>query len=474
MSTNSNTQDLIDLLMTRGLDVEMFDFKTNRPPVNDEGKSNPIDADDFVFDWVSSRGKNYGTVEIFIGDGKTMQVASADNTGRAMEPEDKDEWFEFIQSLSRFAKSHRLYFDFTNLSKIKLNKTSMAALSEGFIGNRHYSFTGSPTEARLMIKHSKIMGEGDQRFRYIESIFIETADGERFKLKTRSLVEGRAQLQHVKQGGRPWDERGCHISEMVEQAKILSQFRRAHNGKIFESEAQQLIVETEQYYQSLRHDIKSLSSSTGYKNYFENWSPTAVTEKDIMIEDLKDLFVETKIDPRIEQALPLMAQIKETKMKELDIFEAWADRIANKSMTREEELALEQLMLQPLVIGPDAVNVVNQLPGMLADDEELLDILRDLAEADPNTNIWENPQVIHRFEELGIEIPTTSAEQPNAAAGEPAPEPIEPGTAPVEPAPEPIEPEMSEDNTPGAVGFLKETGDDHEDLDRIVSLAVGR
>jgi hypothetical protein len=436
MEQNNNSQDLNDLLVTRNFEVNSLDAKTGRAPVNEKGQQDINNADSFSFDYVAPSGQNYGAVEILLGPNNTMFVTSGDNTARGMKEQDKSDWFQFLQQLSSFAKSRLLEFTITDYSKLKLLKQQMALVTEGYSGNKHYSFSGSPTEARLMIKHSQVMKEGDQRFRYIESLFIETTDGERFKLKTRSLVEGRAQLQHVREGGRPWDDRGRHINEIVEQAKVLGQFRRAHSGKIFEGDAHKLITETNQYYESLRKNIKLLSTQSGYKKYFESWNPNSLTEQDIMVEDLKDLFVETRIDPRIEQALPLLARIKETSMKEADMFEAWAENVVEGNLTAEEEENLKMSMSQPLSVGSDAHNAIEQLPDALSRDTKLTDILRDLAIADPDSNIWENPQVVHRLEELGVEIPASVEPTPTEPA--PAePTPIEP--APTEPAP--IEPE---------------------------------
>ena len=460
MEQNNNSQDLIDLLVTRNFEVNPLDSKTGRPPVNEKGQQDINKADSFSFDYVAPGGQNYGAVEILLGPNNTMFVTSGDNTARSLEDQDKSDWFQLLQQLSSFAKSRLLQFTIIDYNKLKLVKQQMALVTESYTGNKHYSFSGNPTEARLMIKHNQVMQEGDQRFRYIESLFIETTDGERFKLKTRSLVEGRAQLQHVREGGRPWDDRGRHINEMVEQAKVLGQFRRAHSGKIFEGDANKLITETNQYYEGLRKNIKSLSTPSGYKNYFESWNPNSLTEQDIMVEDLKELFVETRIDPRIEQALPLLARIKESSMKEADIFEAWAENVIGGALTPENEEHLKMIMSEPLPVGPDALNAIEQLPTEISSDTELTDILKDLAIADPDANIWENPQVVHRLDELGIEV---TGQSDSAPAEEPAAEPAPVEEPPVE-EPTPVEPppvaesdtDVEEDNTPGAIGFMKE------------------
>jgi hypothetical protein len=166
-----------------------------------------------------------------------------------------------------FAKRNLLKYDVQDISRLKYTIQGIAAIKEdlfeGYYGNRKFSYSGEPTEARLVIKHSRPLGESDARFRHVESLFIETADSERFRLPFKNLAGGRAMLEHVRQGGRPYDPRGQHIREIVEQISVLSQFRRAHRGRVFEGAAAELVTETDHYYESLRKNLKSLQHSRG-------------------------------------------------------------------------------------------------------------------------------------------------------------------------------------------------------------------
>jgi hypothetical protein len=297
-------------------------------------------------------------------------------------------------------------------------------LFEGYYGNRKVSYAGEPTQARLMIKHNRTLGENDARFRYVESLFIETAEGEVFKMPFKKLAGGRAMLEHVRHGGTPYDARGQHIVEIVEQINVLSQFRRAHQGRVFEGAAGELVAETTEYLNRLRHNLKAVSNDRGYTQYFESWSPADVSESDLIVEDLKSLFVETRIDPRIEQALPMLARIqKEAQaMREAEIFESWANRIVEGTWalpeTPEQQDELKMLMSQPLVAGADGMNATEQLYGLVGDDE-LFDIIGDIA-VDPDANIWDDERVQNRLEELGVYM-VTPAEPAVAAPAAEAP-----------------------------------------------------
>ena len=86
------------------------------------------------------------------------------------------------------------------------------------------------------------------------------------------------------------------------------------------------------------------------------------------------------------------------------------DRVVAAGMVENRDPnRLQDLMSRELVVGPDAANATEQLYGVL-DDEELFDILRGVADQDPDTNAWEDPAVQRRLAELGIEIPRQEPE----------------------------------------------------------------
>jgi hypothetical protein len=276
-------------------------------------------------------------------------------------------------------------------------------LFESWTGNKTTSWNGVATEARLMIRHKKTIGEGDARFRYIENLFIETVDSERYKLPFTSLTAGRAMLEHVRQGGRPYDARGNHISEIVTELAVLSRFRRANQGQIFEGDTAQLVEQVQEYQVNLQRSLKGLGTRTGYATYFESWSPAEISEQDVVIESLKSLFVKQSIDTRIESALPLLAKIQQqgTAMKEANIFEAWAERLTEGTWqtpdTPEKQAELVKLLSTDLPVGADATNVTEQLYSLIGDDV-LFDQLEQLAERDANADARQ--VILDRMQEL--------------------------------------------------------------------------
>jgi len=419
---NTLSQQLLDLLATRNLHPEMLD-RSGRP-------TDAPDAKTFTFDYEGASGKNYGTMVIVLDSDNEMKIMYGDNLGRTMEGTDKNEFFDFIQHLSRKATMNRWTHTIADISQLKHTMQGLAAIQEGlfegYYGNRNISYAGAPTQARLKIKHSQPLGENDARFRHVESLFVETADGECFKLGFRNLSGGRAMLEHVRQGGKPYDIRGCHLTEMVSEIATLSRFNRASAGRVLEGVTQEVVSQAQVYYKQLRENLKRMSTSRGYSKYFESWHPADITQQEELVENIKTLFVEQTIDTRIEQALPLLAKIQQGRdMKEAEIFESWINNLAegtwNLPETPEQLDKLKTLMASELIVGPDAVNATEQLYDLVGDDI-LFDRLSELAAQDPRANCWNDTEVINRLAELGIQMPEPT-EPGNPAEPQTAPEP---------------------------------------------------
>ena len=400
MAKHTPAQQLYDLLVSRNFDPELLD-SSGRP------SEVPSETEVFSFDFQTESGNDYGTVVIMLGTDNDMEIYFGDNIGRGMETDDKKEWFDFLYQLRMFAKRNLMTFGLKNLNRLRYSMQGQAAIKEGLFeswsGKKDVSWNASATESRLMIKHKRALGEDESRFRYVESLFIETAEGERYKLPFRNLTAGRAMLEHVRQGGRPYDARGQHIAEMVQELAVLSRFRRANQGRLLEGDTADLVEQTNAYYETARQALKSLTTRTGYQQYFEAWAPTDITEQDMVIEGLKQLFVTQTLDQRIEEALPILARIQQqgNLMKEANIFEAWADKLLEGTWatpdTPQKRAQLAQLMSTEFPVGPDATNATEQLYDLVGDDI-LFDRLETLATRDADADARQI--ILDRMQEL--------------------------------------------------------------------------
>jgi hypothetical protein len=343
--------------------------------------------------------------------------------------DDKNEWFAFMEQLRHFAtRTNFNGFRPLNINQLRHSLQGQAAIKEGLFeswqGRKNMSWSAGPTEARLMIKHKRNLDETDARHLYIESLFIETAEGERYKLPFNKLTGGRAMLEHVRQGGRPYDIRGQHITDIVEELNVLGRFERSvARETVLEGDTAQLVSEAAVYRKSLKENLKRLGTGRGYATYFESWNPVELTEQDVVIESLKHMFVKQTLDARIEQALPVLARIQQqgNAMKEANIFEAWAERLVEGTWSTpdspEAQQKLLDLMTKELPVGADATNATEQLYDLLGDDK-LFDLLESLAQQDPNADCRQvildrmqelsgNPDVREVLEQLNIDADAT-------------------------------------------------------------------
>jgi hypothetical protein len=408
---NTAANALYDLLVTRDFEPEILDS---------QGKTvtDPAQAELFSFDWKTPE-KNYGTVVVLLGADQNLEVYYGDNLGRAMDSDDRQDWYDFLAQMKQFASRNMMTFNVNNINRLKYTMQGMAAIKEGlfegYYGNRKISYSDQPKQTKLIIKHSRPLAEGEARYRNIDSIFIETDQGERFRVPSRSLMHGKILARHVAEGGTPYDAFGQHITEMVSELATLSRFLRASRGRTLNETANGLVETARQHYQEMRSLAHRMISSRGYRESRDAWRPDEIRDSENTVGEIREMFLEQTLDSRIEEALPILSRfMKDKSMKEVQEFESWADTITEGTWslpeTPEQLARLEDLMTEPMPVGADATNATEQLYDLVGDDV-LFDRLADLAARDPDADA--RPIVQQRLEEMGIEL-TTPAEPAQA------------------------------------------------------------
>jgi hypothetical protein len=425
---NSPQTDLYNLLVTQDFEPDILDSKGAE--ISDPGQ-----AEMFSFDW-KTENKNYGTVVIMFGGDNNLKVFFGDNLGRTMDAEDKTEWYEFLQQIKQFSvRNNLMSFDIENLNRLKYTMQGLAAIKEGlfegYYGTKKISYSDQPKKTRLVIKHSRPLGEGEARFRNVESLFIETDEGERFKLPFTKMVGGRAMARHVSEGGTPYDAFGQHIAEIVSEMNTMSKFVRAAKSKKFSESANEMIESAVRHYSDLKAKAKRMISQRGYHEEKNSFDPAEITDAESVAENIRNMFIEQSLDSRIEEAIPLLARLasrqQDTGMKEIVEFENWADTVTEGTWaipsSTGDKARLKELLSVELPVGPNATNATEQLYDLVGDDQ-LFDQLAELAEQDPDADA--RPLVLARLEELGIDlgIVDTPAD-PAAAAVPPEEEPVQ-------------------------------------------------
>lgn len=471
-SNETINQELYDLLDTKGFDPETYDSSGKKVPL-------PDDAEIIQFHF-HQNGVDHGTVTVTIDGLKQMKVYFSnditDSANSSREEGVESSWTSFLKQLKKFATKRQLGFSLANVDKLGADmrrREAQKKLDEGYYGTRRTSFNDRPGNVKLIIKHNKPLEEGDQRYRYIERIFVENAVGERLLCPTLKPSEGRAFARHIVEGGQYRDERWNHIGEICEDIKHLSGFVRATRTKQFNESVTRVVTEATQHYNNLRETMRRLQSGRGYNSYFESWQPALMeTHGD---SDFSKMFSQSTVDPRIERAFPVLGKmgINLQEMSEVTEFASWADGIIQEELEPTTGGQFDELIdllgpdSDPMPVGADASSAIGELSDIIEDDT-LNDELRRAAEADPDNDA--RPVIVSWLEknrgnavydrvldELDRSAPAEPKQQPQA-------------DAPVKPAPE------KNTKTPPKLPPLPKLPQDNlaEELNRLLALAGKR
>jgi len=372
--------------------------------------SDPSQARFFNFNYMSGE-KDFGNVTISIIDGVSVKVYFNKDLSSNLDRKEQDEWFEFLRNMRQFARKNTLTFDTRDINRSSLDlrdimqqtKTSIQQTNDLDIQEskmygtkrKSYDHVG---ETRLIIKHVDMVDEEKRgsRTRNIDAVFVETAEGERYKLKTTNLHGARAIGQHVAQGGMMVDDRTNKIYDMVTEMQQLRKFLMAtRNVEAFEdTDIPHMVEAARTRYTEVQRGLKTMRGPKGYAKFWDNHAPS----EEIEIDDeasLKERFTKKFLDHRIEEALPFVykAYHKVNEAGKLtksvnDEIDAWADSIMDSNeqptsekgselkegtwhlpSTDEEVETFKKLMSKPLKFGTEGDNATNAIGAVFGDDE---------------------------------------------------------------------------------------------------------
>lgn len=326
---------LYELLKTRGYSPTPMDSKGERTPV-------PQEADIFKFNFIKD-GKNYGEVWATINNAQSVIVyyddevadSPSDNTSGT---EFTDSWTGLLNHLKNWAQRRQLSFELKNKDHLANDMAQREYMKKETMFEGYYpigkkaSYSDNVPNVKIILQHTRQIEEGEQRYRNIAKIFVENTQGERFAIPTNKPGLARVYARHIAEGGTPYDERGRHITSLVEEYQKMAGFVRATKGKQFNESAQRLVNEGVSHYESLKEQLHKMVGHRGYNAYFESWTPPLMeTEADA---NLNELFVQETLDPRIESAMPILSRLSKKlgEMREVGELASWADDVINEKM----------------------------------------------------------------------------------------------------------------------------------------------
>ena len=342
ISLETTRQKLFDLLVAKSFEITTRDAKGKET-------TEPKDADLFSFNFKIG-DKSYGTVVVTVNPEGELEVYYGDVLGKGMDSDHKKEWYDFLYQLRHFSKRNMLEFSLKHMNKLKYSMQTMAQVSENrmtevneskYYGFKKTSYTKQTKEAKLKIVHSKPIDEeaGDQRYRNVASLYVETSEGERFKLPFTKLYAGRAMARHVSEGGNPYDSFGSYICELVSDINTLGAFTRYARGHDWQStETAGLAERGLKHFGAIKRKVKSMIGKRGYHKALEAFDQRIELPEQETMDKVRELFTEKLLDTRVESALPVLTklELEGKSMKEVNEFEQWAEATVQEGFDPEE------------------------------------------------------------------------------------------------------------------------------------------
>lgn len=353
VSYETLNRELHDVLRSRGFD-----------PISLDSKGDPTDdveeSDVFRFGVTGEDGEKinaWATVE-----GNDLVLYIDDNFAKHKEFE------PFTQFLKRWSQRKLLGFDVSNKDRLlgDMKKRTIMNKKEQVLEGYHamgkkLSYNDTVPQVKIILQHTRQIEEGEQRFRNIAKIFVENLEGERFLLPTNRPGLARVYARHIAEGGTPYDDKGHHITSLVEEYSQMAGFVRATRKGQFNESAMALVNEGLNHYNNLRMTLQGMASHRGYNSYFESYTPVLNEESDDDIS-LNELFVQETLDPRIESVMPILKRLSKniTEMSAVKELDEWA-----KSITEVEDETTKTL-------AEPADEMLDEAPGAetLAHDDE--------------------------------------------------------------------------------------------------------
>ena len=254
----------------------------------------------FDFNFMNE-GRPVGKVSISL-DEKNVAVVYGEDLVANESDLIKNNWYEFLKELRMFAKKRTLTFDTRDITKSNLNSRDYKFLAKNRGGDdtmneskmygtsrvSYQDFDG----ARLMIKHTESIDQvaPGGRAKKVGGLYIESAEGERFKYPYKHLTGARAMARHVAEGGNAYDDFGKHIVGMSEEMAKLRKFKTymGRSAVMAESLSEYMDVVKDRIV-TVKKTLESLQKPGYYKEAFEGFEKP-------MLEDVPEDVAENWID----------------------------------------------------------------------------------------------------------------------------------------------------------------------------------
>jgi len=320
MSNSDNLgTDLFSKLKSRFPEIRLGDA---------EGMStiDPKKAVFFDFDFTVD-GEKVASISISTADKGSMKLFYTKDILKNQSELVKSKWFDFLRDMRNFSKTKLLTFDPKDITKKNLdkrdfkelavtatNKFKDPAMTESSLYGSTRSSYQKLENTKLIIRHSKKIQEEspNSRTRNIDSLYVESEAGERFKYPFIHLSGARAMQRHVANGGNPYDGFGQYIVGLSEQVYNLRRFNHlvSRNSFLENSEILDIANAAREKTSSIKKTLERIQKQTGYETIKENFVEYKKGDIDPgTLETLKNKFTLQQFNEELVELFPYISDL---------------------------------------------------------------------------------------------------------------------------------------------------------------------
>ncbi len=324
----------------------------------------PEDARFFEFDFVK-KGASLGTVSVDISEDDGMVVIYSNEITDGQPAGVAKQWFNFLRELREFAKQNMMKFSIRDTTKSNLdkrdyqhlaNKHGEAAMNESKLWGTNKTSFQNIGEAKLIVRHNQPVNLdlAAGRTMHIESIYVESAEGERFKYPFKHLNGARALANHVSHGGNSYDPIGQHIIGLSEEMNKLRMFKGYVSRNPVVSEAMGAINnKVFERIDQVKKEIHQLQSPNYYASFAESFA--SVEEQMIPEDVVNDWIDRLTIRSFNEELKNVFPYIYKLVGEEVDVIKELSadDLLAENPNDSTPHVPKDYQTREPLKKGPD-------------------------------------------------------------------------------------------------------------------------
>jgi hypothetical protein len=237
----------------------------------------------FEFDY-KEHGETLGTISITLDEDDGVVIKAGGDLIDKETNETHHGAYKFIRSFRDLARRNLLNYQVDNLGKSNLDKRDYEFHAKDGEDNMMESkLYGTPKvsyqeigDAKLIVRHTQAVNYelAAGRTMHIESIYVENAQGERFRYPARHLNGARAMAQHIGHGGNPYDAIGQHIVSLSEELSNLRMFKGyvGRNDQLSEAMSD-LNDKVAERIEQVKKEVHNLQRGAYYEQFAESFEP---------------------------------------------------------------------------------------------------------------------------------------------------------------------------------------------------------